>query len=315
MDAMFGVAPAARHRRAARAAAETEEKTMDPKTVVRDFWASYEKGDLETTWAQYVSSELVIHPSSGYEFTRESWLAAEQALFAAFTDVRVEVRDQVADGAKVATRWAVTGRQTGEFFGVPSSGRTATLTGTTVDVVRDGMIAEHWAEVGVPLFLQQLAAADSPDDDGAPAPSGRVGTLVGDAEHLTLERLATEVNWRVDNGVAETVAELFTPDGSIGTFGEPAVGTQAIRDWGRAMDRDRPLGNLRHVLSNFRFTADSPTEASGTFHVTAYVADGPQGNDTLPFAMGVCTDHYVRTQEGWRVRSRVFAPHALRQAA
>jgi steroid delta-isomerase-like uncharacterized protein len=131
---------------------------MDPKTVVRQFWAGYEKGDLDTVWATYVSPDLVIHPSSGYEFTRETWLTAEKALVGSFTDLRVEVLDTVAEGDKVATRWSITGTQTAEFFGVPSSGRTATLTGTTVDVVRDGRLAEHWAEVGVPGFLQQLDA-------------------------------------------------------------------------------------------------------------------------------------------------------------
>lgn len=132
---------------------------MDPKTVVQQFWASYEQGDLDTTWKTYVSPALVIHPSSGYEFTRETWLGAEKDLIAAFDDVRVEVLDQVAEGTKVATRWALTATQKAEFFGVPSAGRTATLTATTVEVVEDGLIVEHWAEVGVPQFLQQLSAA------------------------------------------------------------------------------------------------------------------------------------------------------------
>ncbi|MFJ1651423.1 ester cyclase [Streptomyces sp. NPDC088337] len=132
---------------------------MEPKTVVRNFWTDYEKGDLESTWDQYIAADLTIHPSSGFEFTRQSWLEAEQALFAAFTDVHVEVLDQVAEGDKVATRWALTARQTGEFFGVPSAGRSGRLTGTTFDVVRDGKIAEHWGEVGVPHFLHQLGGA------------------------------------------------------------------------------------------------------------------------------------------------------------
>lgn len=131
---------------------------MEPKAIVEQFWAGYGKGDLDATWATYVSPDLVIHPSSGYEFTRESWLAAEKTLLGAFTDYRAEVIDQVAEGDKVATRWSFTGTQTAEFFGVPSAGKTATLTGTTVDRVVDGQIAEHWAEVGVSQFLQQLGA-------------------------------------------------------------------------------------------------------------------------------------------------------------
>ena len=128
------------------------------KTIAREFWESWGRGDLDATWRQYVADDIVIHPSSGYEFTRQSWLEAEQALHAAFEDIKVTVVDQIEDGDMVATRWAVTARQSGEFFGVPSSGRTATLTGTTFDRVQDGKLAEHWAEVGVPQFLQQLSA-------------------------------------------------------------------------------------------------------------------------------------------------------------
>lgn len=127
-------------------------------TIARGFWESWGRGDLESTWAEFVHPDLVIHPSSGYEFTRESWLHAEQALHAAFTDIEVRVLAQIENGDMVATRFEVTGRQTGEFFGVPSSGRSATLTGTIFDRVRDGKLAEHWAEIGVPQFLQQLSA-------------------------------------------------------------------------------------------------------------------------------------------------------------
>ncbi|MCI2424269.1 ester cyclase [Saccharopolyspora sp. K220] len=116
---------------------------MDPKAVVRQFWASYEKGDLDITGDIYVSPDLVIHPSSGFEFTRESWLAIEKDLVAAFDDLSVEVLDQVAEGAKVATRWKVTATQKAEFLGVPSQGRTATLHGTTFDIIQDGQLVEH----------------------------------------------------------------------------------------------------------------------------------------------------------------------------
>jgi len=132
--------------------------TTTAATVAREFWESWGRGDLELTWAEYVHPDIVIHPSSGYEFTRQTWLQAEQALHAAFTDIEVEVLAQIEDGDMVATRFAVTGRQTGEFFGVPSTGKSATLTGTIFDRVQDGKLAEHWAEIGVAQFLQQLAA-------------------------------------------------------------------------------------------------------------------------------------------------------------
>ena len=131
---------------------------MDPKTVVTEFWASYNGGDLDETWKTYVAEDIVMHPPAGVELDRESWLAIEKALWAAFEDIDVNVLDQVAEGDRVASVWSLTGRQTGEFMGVPSRGRTATVSGILIDRVRDDKITEHWAELGLPQFLQVLGA-------------------------------------------------------------------------------------------------------------------------------------------------------------
>lgn len=130
---------------------------MDPKTVVQNFWDDYESGDIESTWNKWISPDIVVHPASGFEFTRESWKATEQALIDALEDVKVEVLDQVLEGDMVATRWTITGTQRREFLGVPPSGKRATVTGITFDRVQNDQVVEHWAEVGVALFLQQLA--------------------------------------------------------------------------------------------------------------------------------------------------------------
>jgi hypothetical protein len=146
--------------------------------------------------------------------------------------------------------------------------------------------------------------------------STTTGRPVGDADHVRLERLALEVNWRVDIGAAETLTELFTEDGTLNTLGEPVAGHDALRAWGRAMDTDSPIAGVRHVLTNLRFTADGPDRAVGTLYVTAYLPGAPDGRAaTLPFAIGQCTDHYVRTPDGWRIESRVFEPFFLRDNA
>ena len=135
--------------------------------------------------------------------------------------------------------------------------------------------------------------------------------LVGASDYLALTRLALEVAWRVDSGEAASLTGLFTEDGSIATLGEPSVGHDAIRAWGRMMDTDSPIPGVRHILTNFRFVADGADRAVGTMYVTAYVP-GSTGNETLPFAVGRGTDHYRRTASGWKVSSRIFEPHFLR---
>jgi predicted ester cyclase len=131
---------------------------VNPKAVVKEFWASYNRGNLDETWKNYVAEDIVMHPPAGVVLDRESWLAMEKAFWAAFEHIDVKVLDQVAEGHLVASRWSLTAHQTAEFLGVPSRGRTATVSGILFDRVRDDKIVEHWAELGLPYFLQVLSA-------------------------------------------------------------------------------------------------------------------------------------------------------------
>jgi len=137
--------------------------------------------------------------------------------------------------------------------------------------------------------------------------------LVDGSDYTELTRLALEVAWRVDNGEAESLTALFTEDGSIATLGEPNVGHDAIRTWGRMMDTNSPIPGVRHVLTNFRFTAEGDGHAVGTMYITAYLANASEGGETVPFAMGRGTDRYRRTASGWKVTSRIFEPYFLRK--
>lgn len=138
--------------------------------------------------------------------------------------------------------------------------------------------------------------------------------FVVDADYVQLERLALEINWRIDSGAGETLPELFTEAGSINTLGEPVVGHDAIRQWGAAMSApDSPIAGIHHLLTNFRFLADGADAAIGTFYVTAFLHGAPQTPGTLPFAMGQVTDRYLRTDAGWKAESRVFQPFFLRE--
>ncbi|WP_051574498.1 ester cyclase [Mycobacterium sp. URHB0044] len=132
---------------------------MNAKTVIQDFWASYSTGAIEETWSRYIADEVVLHPPAGVELTRESWKAFERDFVASFDSVVVEVHDQVSEGSKVASRWTLTAvNQKAEFMGVPPTGRSATTTAMTIDVVDGSKIVEHWSEVALAAFLGQLSA-------------------------------------------------------------------------------------------------------------------------------------------------------------
>ena len=123
---------------------------------------------------------------------------------------------------------------------------------------------------------------------------------VSDDDYLQLSRVLTEMVWRLDNGRAKTAYELFTTDGVLDVAEAPMVGQEALSEWGKALD-ENPLG-IHHVVSNARFTSDGDGRARGTSTLTAYMGT------TVPVAVGVDHDVFVRTAEGWRFSSRRWNP-------
>jgi steroid delta-isomerase-like uncharacterized protein len=77
----------------------------------------------------------------------------------AFPDHDATVLQMVAEGDLVATHKTFTGTHLGAFFGVPPTGKRATI--RVMDFVRyeHGRIAEHWNVVDVAGLMAQLGAA------------------------------------------------------------------------------------------------------------------------------------------------------------
>jgi predicted ester cyclase len=67
------------------------------------------------------------------------------------------VVDQVAEGDRVATRLAGSGRAVGEVLGVPGNGREVTWTGMVLSRFdAEGRIAEEWVEADALALVRQL---------------------------------------------------------------------------------------------------------------------------------------------------------------
>jgi hypothetical protein len=62
---------------------------------------------------------------------------------------------------------------------------------------------------------------------------GSIMKLVRPADHAELSCLVVEHTWRVDNGRADTVHELYVDDGELLVGPTPLRGREAIREWGR----------------------------------------------------------------------------------
>ena len=102
-------------------------------------------------------------PSRGRDGVR----LVTQGYRGAFPDLKLTVDDQIAEGDRVCSRWTARGTHEGEFFGAPPTHKQATVTGVTIDRIRDGKIVESrttWDALGL---MQQLGLFSLPASSAA----------------------------------------------------------------------------------------------------------------------------------------------------
>ncbi|MDQ3847973.1 MAG: ester cyclase, partial [Thermoproteota archaeon] len=129
------------------------------KQVVRQFFESLGRHDMERMERLLVSStQYCFHPSG---MPHMDWNGHKQLLATitrAFPDLQHDIKDMVAEGDRVALRLIVTGTYTGEFHGIPPSGKKISLDEMVFLTIVDGRITEGWITSDTMSFMQQIGA-------------------------------------------------------------------------------------------------------------------------------------------------------------
>jgi steroid delta-isomerase-like uncharacterized protein len=76
----------------------------------------------------------------------------------AVSDQRWDIHDVLADGDKVVIRCTHAGVHTGDYFGLPATGRSFAYKQIHIIRIRDGKGLEHWAVRDDASLMQQLTA-------------------------------------------------------------------------------------------------------------------------------------------------------------
>jgi len=76
--------------------------------------------------------------------------------FAAFPDLNATIDMLVAEGDLVAGRMTTTGTHTGDFMGIPATGKRVTFTETHIVRIANGKAVEHWGNQDDMAMMQQL---------------------------------------------------------------------------------------------------------------------------------------------------------------
>jgi len=131
--------------------------------VVRKAFEAFSTGDMSLI-DESSAEDSVTHDPALPDDSRgpEGFKQVVQGYRTAFPDLNVTVDEQIAEGDRVCTRWTARGTHGGEFFGAPATNKQATVTGMTIDRVRDGQIVEsrtNWDALGL---MQQLGLVSMP---------------------------------------------------------------------------------------------------------------------------------------------------------
>ena len=125
------------------------------KSIVRRYQEIYNSNDLEAL-GEVVSEDLLtprIMPGipSGIEGAK----AAHQIMLTGFPDYQTVIDDLFAEDDKVVARITMSGTHTGNFMGIPATGKHVEFTGMYIARIANGKIVEHWGEEdGVSLLIQ-----------------------------------------------------------------------------------------------------------------------------------------------------------------
>jgi steroid delta-isomerase-like uncharacterized protein len=87
---------------------------------------------------------------------QELWRQGFEMMRHAFPDLEAHIEDVVAAGDKVAVRLRLRGTHSGEFLGIPATGRTIEYVSHEFYRIADGLIAEEWICSDMATLLRRL---------------------------------------------------------------------------------------------------------------------------------------------------------------
>ena len=100
----------------------------------------------------YINHEDFV--ADGRQANQQFWAA----FFTGLPDVKVTMEDLVISGDRIVGRFTYRGTHTGNFVGIPATGKPVEMRSIDIWRVQNGMFAEHWDELNLMQVFQHLGA-------------------------------------------------------------------------------------------------------------------------------------------------------------
>lgn len=133
--------------------------TEQNKTLVRRFYEEVFNQGKYAVLDEICAPDYISHnPNNppGLPNNREGLRQIVTLYRNAVSDIHFTIDDIIAEGDTVICRWTSSGTHTGDLLGIPPTGKQATVTGTDIERVENGKLAEGWGVFDQLGLLQQL---------------------------------------------------------------------------------------------------------------------------------------------------------------
>jgi steroid delta-isomerase-like uncharacterized protein len=122
----------------------------------QDGWGT--NSNWTKVWEHLMSADVIYHFNSSPEpiVGLEANKAFNASLFQGFPDIHHEIKDTIAEGDRVVYRTTIQGTHTGEFLGIPPTGKLVKINDFTLLRISEGKIMEWWYECNLLALMQQL---------------------------------------------------------------------------------------------------------------------------------------------------------------
>ncbi len=136
---------------------------QDNKALVRRYYDEvFNQRNVDLVDELAVEDYIEHDPFPGQGNGRSDLKARVQAILGAFNPVSFALEDLVSEGDRVVVRWTQTSTHSGNFMGMPPTGKQFSIAGIDIHEVRAGRMAEHWHVVDMYALLIQLGAIPAP---------------------------------------------------------------------------------------------------------------------------------------------------------
>jgi len=131
------------------------------KTVVRRIFEDGMNAGRIDLYQELIHPEYVNHDFPAPVQGVEGFTNVDRMFRVAFPDLRVVIEDEVVAGDRIATRGYFTGTHTGEFMGMPATGRAIRCSYSDIWRLEGGKGRENWVQMDMLGMMQQLGAGPS----------------------------------------------------------------------------------------------------------------------------------------------------------